>query len=465
MRDDDDDNDQLPRRRLPPAPFEMPGYEWDGKRFYKAQPGKQTTRAHKRLDSDTHKRNDDTQHDMTIKRNSKATSRPWHRSWPTLDSSLVTDEPHRASSIEQRHHYLDGLALSRARLVETIEIDCLTVDQDVTCIDFDSQDDNTIRIGGSFGSIATGYLKRPDDDIGWFPNDEHAFRMTYMLPNKVTSLSTCHSFLLATSFGSPAKALYSSTKDNNNVSLAPILLSPGKTSIWSSAQSGQAIALGCDKGVMLSRDPASSHTHTYVTGGKGGGGTVFALDMTDNLIFAGTRKGHVRLFDQRCDPQSYRTNNNGGLSQAQLVIPIPSPVTHCRRVKHGLLVATMSGGLELYDMRFIKQEKPVLNCKGHVNNVSTDLGFDVWRDEFVAMAGEDDKESILLSRRYSSTIKAIKFSGSRRFDRFGSRRDDGQPRINRQGMETQDQSLLHFDEPTLWIANGPVIEKFQLSLK
>lgn len=58
----------------------------------------------------------------------------------------------------------------------------------------------------------------------------------------------------------------------------------------------------------------------FVTGGKGGGGAVFALDATEvstdvrslqpyldidarpprqNLIFAGTRKGHVKVFDAR----------------------------------------------------------------------------------------------------------------------------------------------------------------------
>lgn len=67
----------------------------------------------------------------------------------------------------------------------------------------------------------------------------------------------------------------------------------------------------------------------YVTGSQRGDGAVFALDLTEvgygvfrmlstadpsvddqNLIFAGTRKGQVKMFDQRSSPS--KEDREGG---------------------------------------------------------------------------------------------------------------------------------------------------------
>lgn len=39
--------------------------------------------------------------------------------------------------------------------------------------------------------------------------------------------------------------------------------------------------LGCDKKVLVTRDPTKSLMSAYVTGGKGGGGAVFSLAVKE----------------------------------------------------------------------------------------------------------------------------------------------------------------------------------------
>ncbi|KAM0790090.1 hypothetical protein ACM66B_005418 [Microbotryomycetes sp. NB124-2] len=471
MDDDEDDARQSPR---PPPPFNMPGYEWDGKRFYKkgtaAVPKQTTSRAAAARP----------QHSTTdegyISRHARSRLRldgvDRGLTWPSLENWLLSSP---TNSTVHHRHCMQSLALARLSLTEQIEPDGLALGEDVTCINFDA-DLNTIRAGGSFGAISTGFVTRPDDAHGWFPNDRHAFRTTFMLPNKVTSLSTSQGYLLATSFGSPARAVFSSTSED--VSLGSIVLSPGKTSIWSAAQAGRSIALGCDRGVMVTRDPTLPHMSTFVTGGKGGGGNVFALDMTENLVFAGTRKGHVRVFDQRCGPET--TKN--GLAKAQLTMHVNAPVTHCKRVQEGVLVATMNGTLALHDLRSFKTGQTLVNCSDHVNSITTDLGMDVWRDEYVAMAGEDGRVRIwsllngkqltapdptsnlsfdvnLLSKQFEQPVKALAFTGSLDVAAGSIRSDDGH---HHQELERFDGVYGRFKGPTLWLATGPSMERFDL---
>ncbi|KAL8286740.1 hypothetical protein RQP46_004268 [Phenoliferia psychrophenolica] len=190
----------------------------------------------------------------------------------------------------------------------------------------------------------------------------------------------------ATCLGAPAQALIGTTSDN--ISLASVTLSPRKTSLWTSALSPTIVALGCDRKVLISRDPTKPSMDGYVTGGRHGDGAVFALDLTENLIFAGTRKGQVKIFDQRSSPTSDEV-----ISRPEVDLPVSSSVTNIRRIGNGVLVASMDGSMGVYDLRFPKP-KPIVKLLGHVNSYSWDVGLDVWRDEFVAVGGQDKRVRI-----------------------------------------------------------------------
>lgn len=67
--------------------------------------------------------------------------------------------------------------------------ECLPIDESITAIAFDEDPVRgaTVRIGGSSGSIASGYLNGNSFD---YPNDEHLFRLNWFLSSSCTSLLT-----------------------------------------------------------------------------------------------------------------------------------------------------------------------------------------------------------------------------------------------------------------------------------
>ncbi|BGP26174.1 DDB1- and CUL4-associated factor 4 [Rhodotorula toruloides] len=261
--------------------------------------------------------------------------------------------------------------------------DCLPLDDTILLLAFDDFDPARLRVGTSNGTIATGNLAPSADESAYFPNDEERWRTGWFLPNKITSLKSSGKWMVATCLGPPAQAVIATTQDS--ISLASVTLSPRKTSLWTSAISSDLVALGGDRSVLLtplsalhssSSTRPSSPIDTYTTGGRGGGGTVFSLDVPDQ---------------------------GGGMVWAGTTIRIASPVTHVKVVReqpNQLLVAGMDGFLALYDLRFTRpptlardrrSTAPMLHMKGHVNTFSTQLGLDTWKDEVVAIAGQDSR--------------------------------------------------------------------------
>ena len=124
---------------------------------------------------------------------------------------------------------------------------------------------------------SSGSLSRSKQTDAYYPHDELGWRTGYYFPAEITSLATCGDRMLATCLGPPAQALFATTSES--ITLASVTLSPRKTSLWSSALSPAFAALGCDSKVVLSIDPTRREVDSYVTGGKSGGGAVFALDI------------------------------------------------------------------------------------------------------------------------------------------------------------------------------------------
>ncbi|GAA5876740.1 hypothetical protein JCM8547_002034 [Rhodosporidiobolus lusitaniae] len=317
---------------------------------------------------------------------------------------------------EKLHHDFRSLSLSRSSSSRSLFPDCLPLDDDITHLSFDQHTPSVLRIGSSNGSIATGNLARAADETAYFPNDEEGWRTSWYLPSRITSIQTCGDRVLATCLGPPAQAVIGTTSDS--ISLASVTLSPRKTSLWTSALSRNLVALGCDKKVLVTSDPTrpSHQMDGYTTGGNRGDGTVFALDIHENLIFAGTRKGRVQLFDRR----SSRSSSSGsamGITKEELNLTLASPLTHVRLLKEQphLLCAGLDGFLSLFDLRFPcspsppsssttstssssasataakPTSRPILTLSGHSNSFTHGLGLDVWKDEFVVAAGQDSR--------------------------------------------------------------------------
>lgn len=136
---------------------------------------------------------------------------------------------------------------------------------------------------------------------------------------------------------------------------------------------------------------------------------------------------------------------------------IQTPVTHLRRIDSGLVVTGLDGTLDVYDLRFTP--RPSVRLLNHSNSYTRDLGFDIWKDDFLVAAGQDCKvrlwslrkgvqlhpsaDSVSISTRvFREPIKAIKFRES-----AGDRND--------QGGRTSD-GIARSSE--LWFANGSELE-------
>ncbi|GAA5886770.1 hypothetical protein JCM6882_005882 [Rhodosporidiobolus microsporus] len=404
------------------APLDIPGYAWDGKRYYKVpkSAAKHTPASQSRASAATPPQPTSSSQGVSEGRRKKrarktvkkgkwrAVETPQPNLWGLRESGVGRRCEGSVGRREKLHHDLQSLSLARATSVRSLYPDCLPLDDDVLHLSFDELSPSVLRIGGSNGTIATGDLARAADEFAYFPNDEEGWRIGWYFPSKITSLQTCGDRMLATCLGPPAQAVVATTSDT--ISLASVTLSPRKTSLWTSALSRDLVALGCDKKVLVTSDPSrpGGQMDGYTTGGNRGDGTVFALDIHESLIFAGTRKGRIQLFDRRSTRTSSSSTGSPYIAKDELNLALSSPVTHVRHIKEQpylLLAAGLDGSLGLYDLRFPPRtsrlspaaasvkptNEPMLKLEGHVNSFTQGLGLDVWKDEFVAAAGQDSR--------------------------------------------------------------------------
>ncbi|GAA5956057.1 hypothetical protein JCM3765_005442 [Sporobolomyces pararoseus] len=401
-----------------PAPFNLPGYLWDGKRFYKAPPQVKQAPTNPQNIQVSNKRKKAA---STPPKSKKPTPTARSRSRGSLHEQLrdLAIKEWHTSSRDSLHHAVDSHALATFESTRIIYPDCLPNEEEIVKLSFDELDPAVLRIGGSSGTLATGNLAgRPELDEyvsggggSYYPNDEFGFRTNWFAPNKITSLETSGQRVLATCLGQPAQAIVSTT--SNTISMASVTLSPRKTSLWTSAISPSLVALGCDKKVLISANPEQpgSKMDSIQTGSKSGDGTVFSLDLHNDLIFAGLRKGSVRMFDRRVSHSTGVKNDES--SRDELEFFIDSPVTNIKLLKEDpnrIVLAGMNGSLGVYDMRFASTARsnpttkangsssansirypstPIVTFEGHSNLFSMDLGFDTFRDRFVVAAGQD----------------------------------------------------------------------------
>ncbi|GAA5889263.1 hypothetical protein JCM16303_002533 [Sporobolomyces ruberrimus] len=411
-----------------PPPLNLPGYLWDGKRFYKAPPqSKQPTRSASTSQESTSskKRKKSTLNRSNGKKVGQGARLSTRSSLHEQLRDLALREWSNPTS-EQLHHDVNSSALAKFESTRIIYPDCLPNEEEIVKLSFDKVNPSILRIGGSSGTIATGDLggrEELDDYLGvggsggYYPNDVFGFRTNWFAPNKITSLENSGQRVIATCLGPPAQAIISTT--SNTISLASVTLSPRKTSLWTSAISPSLVALGGDKKVLVSTNPesADSKMEGFQTGSKSfGDGTVFALDLHNDMIFTGLRKGAMRVFDRRIKHTSSGQRNGDGASRNELELFIGAPVTNIKVLEEDpsrIVLAGMNGSLGVYDLRFPTGKRfagsvpsassgskdtsprptstPIITFEGHSNSVSTDQGFDTFRDQFLVAAGQDQR--------------------------------------------------------------------------
>jgi len=94
---------------------------------------------------------------------------------------------------------------------------------------------------------------------------------------------------------------------------------------------------------------------------------VFALHQEESLVYTGSRNGSIRRFDTR-------TRAPGLTLLGEAFTKSSDSITYLNVIKDWqLLVSTIRGTIEIFDVRFLKEARPLLALFGHVNSYQPSL--------------------------------------------------------------------------------------------
>jgi len=297
---------------------------------------------------------------------------------PALLDALASASSSRSDARHAREH-IQHLGLTRRMgclTSTTHEEPGITLGDTVTRFVFDEADPSIIRYGTTFGILGHGRLSSVPAPFG---HSVTSWRTDQVLSAEVTSLNCHRGRILATSFGPTCQAFYGNLAEDGHVG-SSVILSPRKTSLWTSSLHDTTIALGCDKKIMVSPDPTKAEMRSYGTGSA-----VFALQQEGYVLTAGTRSGQVRLYDLRS------TRENEQEARPVIARRLSTSVTHARRLPcQQVLVALMDGTIDIHDLRYMTPDMPsLMTLHGHVNSRTQRLGLDTYHDKILAAVGED----------------------------------------------------------------------------
>jgi len=143
------------------------------------------------------------------------------------------------------------------------------------------------------------------------------------------------------------------------VSLSPDLASD----VWTSHLRDRSLVLGVRKGALFMQDVESLTDAWRLETGS----DVFALHQEENLVFTGSRNGSIRRFDTR-------TRARGQTLLGETFTKPSNSVTYLNIIRNWqLLISTIRGTIEIFDVRFLREARPLLALVGHVNSYQPSL--------------------------------------------------------------------------------------------
>lgn len=280
--------------------------------------------------------------------------------------TIVQRVPPTFSRVSQLHHQI-----LCAQLVKTpipSEYNALHTSSSITSFDIlRLQDDHTYTVISDVNCWLYSFRK---GDVA--PTRE------FKLPSRISSISSSGTISVATTFGSPCKIVVQNAETTES-----FILSPGTKSVydvWTSHLMGNSLALGMhSKGIYVPDVNSSVGFRILDTSSD-----VLAIYQEPNLIYTGTRSGSVVRWDIRA-----RSHNQSPLLSNRYK---SSSITHLRTIGQSrLLVSSIDGRLELFDLRFPIESAPVTSFLGHVNKYSHKLPLAVDPSErFIFAAGQDN---------------------------------------------------------------------------
>lgn len=217
--------------------------------------------------------------------------------------------------------------------------------------------------GDSYGVLHT-FDPSPSGDFLSMPGHalQHSWTRAYHLDSQISSICSSGAQWVATSFGSTILVHDMSTTRTMKVSLSPNLA----CDVWTSHLRDRSLVLGVRQRALLIQDVESLadawrlETHS----------DVFALHQEENLVYAGSRNGSIRRFDTRM-----RAPGQTLLGEPSSFVKSSNSITYLNVIKDWqLLVSTIRGAIEIFDLRFLQRgARPLLMLVGHVNQYQPSL--------------------------------------------------------------------------------------------
>ncbi|KAJ3489992.1 hypothetical protein NLI96_g1762 [Meripilus lineatus] len=151
------------------------------------------------------------------------------------------------------------------------------------------------------------------------------------------------------------------------------------------------------RGILLA-DFATTSTYQILPTGS----DVLSVFQLPHLAYTGCRNGSVRRFDTRTGGQ--RIEKGQDILDGQFR-ETNSSITHLSVIQEWqMLVSTIRGDLELFDLRFINGRRPLLSFAGHTNSYTLRLGLAVSPCESMLFAASDDRRVRAWSLRDGTSI-------------------------------------------------------------
>ncbi|KAI0322021.1 hypothetical protein OF83DRAFT_1167926 [Amylostereum chailletii] len=198
------------------------------------------------------------------------------------------------------------------------------------------------------------------------------------LGSRISSICHSDSHWVVTSFG-PQPHMYVQ-------GMHPSRLSSDKQlrDVWTSDLRRRSLAIGMHRGLWLTQDISKPNLITKHSLES----DVFAIHQEENLIYSGLRNGAVLLTDTRVSLPRMKTSLLG-----EAFVANSSSIVYLNRVhEHELLVSTIRGTIEVFDLRYSLINRPVIALQGHANAYRSDLPHALTPShDFLFAAGLDNR--------------------------------------------------------------------------
>ncbi|GLB38232.1 putative protein modification by small protein conjugation or removal [Lyophyllum shimeji] len=198
--------------------------------------------------------------------------------------------------------------------------------------------------------------------------------------SQISSICVSGSRYIATCFGPAAKI---SVQDLNVTGRTSLLSLNSVHDIRCSHLHDSALVLGVSKKAVYLPDIDTSmsiqHLETH--------SDVFSVRQHGDNIYTGCRNGTIMRFDKRLYKHGQKLYNDRFLNQPR------TTVLHVEMLGDWqLLTSHMNGDLMTFDLRFTRQDTPLVRYHGHTNTYTQRLGIALDPDQkFLFAAGEDNR--------------------------------------------------------------------------